>query len=319
MVASISVSIAVDAGFGQKIAVIPPISRADAGHKTITMASIIVWSFTFPKLAVVALLHRLITPKRWLVIVMYTSVAILIFGSAVISIFWFVQCKPVARGWNQQLPGTCWSPLIVYYISVVHSSISAAEDMFLALYPIWVISRLQMAPVKKAAASLSLGLGVIAAVTIIYKVTVLNGISEELKVEPTYAPVPIVVWTAVEINTLVMAANIPTLSPLGRYIRQRFGILAAEVLPSTMQRQTSVYYKMKEPVNNRAGPSSSERPLQEIAGGVPLREIETGNGRINDIDERNNVYKKVDVTVEYERDKDLRVQDLDFEPGGRAL
>lgn len=71
------------------------------------------WTFTLPKLPVVALLVRLFEVRaRHLGKVLWSLLAILIIWITMMTIVTFVQCNPVEKNWNPMVPGTCWNPKI---------------------------------------------------------------------------------------------------------------------------------------------------------------------------------------------------------------
>ena len=69
---------------------------------------------------------------------------------------------------------------------------NAASDVILALYPSYMVWRLNMSIRLKILVSVLLGLGVFSGVTAAIKTTKLPGI--QASADPTYAIAPLVIW-----------------------------------------------------------------------------------------------------------------------------
>ncbi|KAL8364897.1 hypothetical protein RB595_003943 [Gaeumannomyces hyphopodioides] len=172
-------------------------------------------SFAFPKLAIVALLTRLMNPSRihrrflW---VLAGSCFVVLCTNIIVE---FAQCNPVSALWDKSIKKedkSCWDPRVNLYTAYFAGAYSAFVDMYLAVYPTIVLFRLQsLSWRKKAALSIALGLGVFASIVAIYKCTFLPALGSK---DYTYDTAELVAWTSVESNTLIMATCIPVLRPL---------------------------------------------------------------------------------------------------------
>ncbi|KLU91676.1 hypothetical protein MAPG_10194 [Magnaporthiopsis poae ATCC 64411] len=195
-------------------------------------------SFAFPKLAIVALLTRLMNPSR-----IHKRFLWALAGSCFLvlctNIFVeFAQCNPVSALWDKSIKKadkSCWDPRVNLYTAYFAGAYSAFVDMYLAIYPTIVLFRLQsLSWRKKAALSIALGLGVFAAIVAIYKCTFLPALGSrdytcktsfydtiagrwagiDSHLAATDDTAELVAWTNVESNTLIMATCIPVLRPL---------------------------------------------------------------------------------------------------------
>ena len=136
-------------------------------------------SLAIPKLGVACLLERLLSPKhgqKWRRPVLFTLSISCVVIAVLCSIMFWAQCRPAAGLWNIFLEKDCWNPSV--YIDLVffgsgnsvHPSLSgymlklsawfAFVDLFLALYPMTVVLKLNMSMKKKIGCSCVLGLGV---------------------------------------------------------------------------------------------------------------------------------------------------------------
>ncbi|KAI7344128.1 hypothetical protein KC354_g15315 [Hortaea werneckii] len=172
-------------------------------------------SIGIPKLAVVALLTKLLEPTRWHRITMWTAAGLtnlLLFGCVIIL---YAQCQPARSQWNFSVEGQCWSPWVLVYWAIVSGSISAFMDLYLAVYPATVLWKLQMNMKKKLGLSAALGFGIVATIVAAYKCTKLPGLAGA---DYSWATSEMLIWTCVEGSTIIIAACIPIMQPLLRLI-----------------------------------------------------------------------------------------------------
>ncbi|KAJ5626328.1 hypothetical protein N7510_002637 [Penicillium lagena] len=174
-------------------------------------------SFTVPKLAVAAMLNRILNPgwlaKTWLWLV--TGLAATV--SCICIIILFTMCDPPKALWEVHLlapeyGATCKSVWMLVDYAIFTGSLSAFVDLWLAVYPITVLMKLQMSLRKRLALCAALGLGAIASAMAIIKCTQLNGLAD--KADYTYGTADLVMWTNIEADVVVIASCIPTLQPL---------------------------------------------------------------------------------------------------------
>ncbi|KAI9661964.1 MAG: hypothetical protein M1831_002879 [Alyxoria varia] len=208
----------VDAGFGKHFEVVSPSDRPLAVFRVVTQTSIGVWTFALPKLAIVALLQRLLNLRKLVLIVCWSSSAILVAGCAALSLLWFLQCKPVPHQWDPSVGGACLDPMINVNLSYFCVAFSGFLDFAFALIPPFTIFRLNMPLYKRIVLSAALGGGTIAGIIAFYKLSLVRQIEEFALIDPTYADVPLQLWTIAEVNILVVAASLPTIGPFLRFV-----------------------------------------------------------------------------------------------------
>ncbi|MCJ1247602.1 hypothetical protein MMC30_004817 [Trapelia coarctata] len=165
-----------------------------------------------PKLAVACLLIRLLNPSRKQIYFLYTLTISCIIVYILCAIFLWIQCRPSAMLWDPTVEGTCWDPSVFINYCIFCGSYSAFVDLYLALYPLSILYTLQINKKKKIGLSLVLGLGIIATVAAIWKTTVLPDLYNHA--DFTYALSDLLIWSSVEPNTILIAANLPTLRPI---------------------------------------------------------------------------------------------------------
>ncbi|KAH6954756.1 hypothetical protein DER45DRAFT_633158 [Fusarium avenaceum] len=171
-----------------------------------------VMAFGFPKLAVVALITRLMNPGRVHRIFLWTLAGCCMLSLAGCIIILFAQCSPVESQWDFSITDkSCWSPYILIDFAIFSGALSAATDLYLAIYPAVVLYSLQMNKRRKIALSCALGIGSTATIVAIYKCTRLPSLGSP---DFSYETSDLVIWTIIEASTIIIASCIPVLQPL---------------------------------------------------------------------------------------------------------
>lgn len=67
-----------------------------------------------------------------------------------------VQCTPIQKHWNFQIPGHCWDPRIVAEFAIGAAIWSGVMDIILAILPMPVILGLQMNKREKLGVAIAL-------------------------------------------------------------------------------------------------------------------------------------------------------------------
>ncbi|KAG4292397.1 hypothetical protein FPRO06_13650 [Fusarium proliferatum] len=171
-----------------------------------------VMAFGFPKLAVVALITRLMNPGRLHKIFLWVLAGCCMMGLIGCIIILFAQCSPVESQWTFSITDKkCWSPYVLVNFAIFAGALSAFTDLYLAVYPAVVLFHLQMNKRKKIALSFALGIGSIATIVAIYKCTRLPSLASK---DFSYETSDLVIWTVIEASTIIIACCIPVLQPL---------------------------------------------------------------------------------------------------------
>ena len=120
------------------------------------ISSILIWSFSLPKFAIIAILKRILNYGRKTTILFW---ALALSSQACIlatSVWWFKQCTPVEYGWDRSTDGHCAPVKVMADLGYFTSAYSAFLDLFFALYPIPLIMRLNMPFKSRIAVSIAL-------------------------------------------------------------------------------------------------------------------------------------------------------------------
>ncbi|RDW78255.1 hypothetical protein BP5796_06107 [Coleophoma crateriformis] len=206
-------------GLGRHIKTLGAADSVQALKWNVIISSILIWSFSMPKFAIIAILKRILNHGR--------KTSILFWGLALssqacilaTSVWWFKQCTPVEYGWNTSIEGTCTPITVLADLGYFTSAYSAFLDIFFALYPIPLIMRLNMPLKSRIAVSIALGLSALACIVSIYKLAIFGQVFEILAEDPTY-PVPYLdILGVAEGAILLICASLPTLGPVFRFAR----------------------------------------------------------------------------------------------------
>ncbi|KAL2787403.1 hypothetical protein BJX66DRAFT_353367 [Aspergillus keveii] len=144
--------------------------------------------------------------------VMYAGLVIMTLINAVCVYTIYGQCAPTSRLWDQTIEGECWDPEVQRDYAFFQGSASAFSDLVLAVYPLFTIYHLQMPLRLKIGLGILLSLGIIAMTAAIIKTINLSCLTS--RSDYPWDTVNLVIWIAIEQYLIIIAACIPTLTPL---------------------------------------------------------------------------------------------------------
>jgi hypothetical protein len=106
-------------GDGRHAAALTQSQLEGATFYTLISQTPAILSFCFPKLAVIALLTRLMNPStRHRIFLWFLGISVFIFGSMCFIIM-YSQCVPVYSQWDFSITEkTCWDPMILVNFSI---------------------------------------------------------------------------------------------------------------------------------------------------------------------------------------------------------
>ncbi|KAL9004182.1 MAG: hypothetical protein Q9188_002997 [Gyalolechia gomerana] len=215
-----------------------------------------------PKLAVVIFLSRIVGPtKRKQIWALYFMVITLIILSFVAAVLLFAQCDPPNHAWHPTEEAECWNPNVVADYSLFVGSYSAFNDLVLAIYPSLIVYSLQMSTARKVSLSLIMGLGVFACVCAIIRTTKLASI--KTFEDYTWTAGANIIWTAAEMNVIIICACAPALLPLVQQLTGRKDYRSKPSPPGTMKLE---------------GMDNTHRPLRD---GISLGNMTGSHGTVN--------------------------------------
>ena len=120
-------------------------------------------SFALPKLAVASLLTRLFNPGYWHRIWLWFLASLVAVVAIINILILFTMCNPPKAMWMPELvvegQAKCRQPSILIGYATFNGALSAFADLYLAVYPSFVLFKLQLTTRKKLALSAALGFG----------------------------------------------------------------------------------------------------------------------------------------------------------------
>ncbi|KAK3897401.1 integral membrane protein [Staphylotrichum tortipilum] len=173
-----------------------------------------IMAFTLPKLAVISLLCRMLSPSRKQQIFMFGLGTLLLINAFVCLGMLFGRCRPFRAVWDVTIPDdqkVCWDFWHIVCYAIFTTAVSLLADLYLAVYPALVLRKLQMSLKKKIALSAALGVGGISVIVTAYKCTRLTSMTSP---DFSFDTADLTVWTIVEGSVVTIAATIPVLKPL---------------------------------------------------------------------------------------------------------
>ncbi|CAI7627029.1 unnamed protein product [Penicillium glandicola] len=148
-------------------------------------------------------------PTHRMRVICWVMITILgIYGTwAVISAF--LNCIPVAKFWDDSIPGFCLSKPKLWFSN---ASMHISTDIAILIIPIPALMSVDLPRRQKIALMIMFSLGGFVCITSIIRLVSLKQISDST--DPTYDNVGAASWSAVECNTGIICACLPTLKPL---------------------------------------------------------------------------------------------------------
>ncbi|KAJ5782854.1 hypothetical protein N7457_004628 [Penicillium paradoxum] len=182
-------------------------------------------SLAFTKFSILFQYLR-IFPARSFRYACYIMMAIVATYSSWAIVSGFVNCVPVAKFWNDDLPGNCLSFEAVWFFN---ASMNITTDVALLLLPMPLLSKLQLPRSQKLALMGIFAIGLLVVVTSILRLSSLRQVATSTDTSRTYS-VPIredqqltaepddnvaaSYWTAAECNVAIICSCLPFLRPI---------------------------------------------------------------------------------------------------------
>ncbi|KAJ5654134.1 hypothetical protein N7490_001137 [Penicillium lividum] len=121
----------------------------------------------------------------------------------------YVNCVPVAKFWDPEIPGHCLSFDAVWFFN---ASMNIATDVTLLLLPMPLLSALQLPRLQKIALMGVFAIGILVVITSILRLSSLSTVAKSS--DTSYSNVGAAYWTAAECNVAIICACLPFLRPI---------------------------------------------------------------------------------------------------------
>ncbi|KAI1338736.1 hypothetical protein F5Y15DRAFT_424270 [Xylariaceae sp. FL0016] len=214
LVACVFITIGTSHGLGKHIQTLDPAEAVLALKWNVATATVIIWTFSLPKFAIVATLVRIFNFGTKTTVFFWglcASSQACIFAT---SVWWVHQCSPPERGWDSAVAGECAPVSIVANLGYFTSAYSTLLDIFFALYPVYFIMKLNMPRKSRMAVSVALSLTLLASAVSIYKLAIFGEVFEIASEDPTYAVPYLDILAVAQGFVLIVCASFPAMGPL---------------------------------------------------------------------------------------------------------
>lgn len=102
--------------------------------------------------------RRIFSPSRFFSYAINFGIVFVVCLNIAILFSTIFSCKPMARAWNSSLPGTCFDPRILPYVSGVTSTLT---DLYVLVLPLPVLWGLKMDLKRKVRVTMVVGIGIL--------------------------------------------------------------------------------------------------------------------------------------------------------------
>ncbi|PGH36615.1 hypothetical protein GX50_00474 [[Emmonsia] crescens] len=215
LVNTICVTICIHYGTGRHVYYLNDYQKVQANKFNWISQGFHVMSTNWGKVSVGLFLLRIVDRAKRKRYIFFGSMALLTVVNSVCVYTIYGQCTPTTALWNGTGPGkkgSCWHPNIQRDYAFFQGSFSAASDLILALYPVFIIWQLQMARNLKIGLTCVLALGIVATAAAIVKTIFLAELVA--RADYTFETINLTTWISTEQYLIIIAACIPTLGPL---------------------------------------------------------------------------------------------------------
>ncbi|PKY03689.1 PTH11-like integral membrane protein [Aspergillus campestris IBT 28561] len=121
----------------------------------------------------------------------------------------YVNCVPVAKFWDREIPGGCLNFEIVWFFN---ASMNIVTDVALFILPMPLLSRLQLPRMQKVGLMAVFAIGILVVITSILRLQSLREVARAT--DTSKSNVGAAYWTAAECNVAIICACLPFLRPL---------------------------------------------------------------------------------------------------------
>ncbi|KAK7421449.1 hypothetical protein QQX98_002147 [Neonectria punicea] len=206
---SVMITVGTSFGIGQRRADIPPSDYIQAMKYEIIGQGICIFNIATSKAAVAFFILRIVRNTRHRIFIWICAVTnLLLVTWCTIAVF--IQCIPIEKVWNNDVPGTCW--LDFAKVGIATSAYAVAIDFTLAIAPCFILWDLNMKRKDKMLALFGLSLGVFAGVCGILRTTALTSLRSFD--EYIFDTSNMLIYSGTENFVSVICASVPVLRPL---------------------------------------------------------------------------------------------------------
>ncbi|RHZ74001.1 hypothetical protein CDV55_108803 [Aspergillus turcosus] len=121
----------------------------------------------------------------------------------------FVNCVPVAKFWDREIPGSCLNFEAIWFFN---AAMNITTDLTLLIMPMPLLSQLQLPRMQKIALMAVFAVGLVVVITSALRLSSLRTVAQSP--DTSYSNVGAAYWTAAECNVAIICACLPFLRPI---------------------------------------------------------------------------------------------------------
>ncbi|KAG8666767.1 hypothetical protein FPOAC2_11893 [Fusarium poae] len=173
-------------------------------------ASIVIYNIAMCLVKIGILLqYRRVFAIQVIQTITFYGTALMVAWTVVIAFLNILICVPVAKFWDNELPGRCLDPLLIWYIM---AGFNLTTDIAIFCLPLPVIKSLNLPRKQKIMLFAIFSLGFFTCFISIYRIRTLRTAASTD--DPNWDNVDAAIWSFLEITMAITAACLPTLRPL---------------------------------------------------------------------------------------------------------
>nr|ANM86611.1 hypothetical protein [Cladonia uncialis subsp. uncialis]AUW30807.1 hypothetical protein [Cladonia uncialis subsp. uncialis] len=196
---------------------------------------------------------------------------------------------PTKALWDFTIPATCWSlnaKLANIYVGTIYNIVC---DVILAVLPVFFVWKLKMSLVRRLCLSVLLGLGFLAAICGIAKITYVRTLKDVTDV--TWINYPLTVWNGSEVFVIILCGSMPALKVLwDHHVKKtRQAPYSSNTYGSTKNEYIEMMGSSRDETTLRtASPSTSAREDGQASRIIATTRIEIKSGMVAEPCDTNN-------------------------------
>ncbi|KAM7212514.1 hypothetical protein V8F06_012095 [Rhypophila decipiens] len=173
---------------------------------------------TLARVSFCLFLMRIVNRQRIYTIFLWSVVFITSVTTLATVINLLASCKPIDKLWNPKHPGTCAPGIQNVAFGLTQSSAAIAADFLLAVFPILILRKLNMALKTKIALGVLMGMGLFVGIAALIKTREVYSVGRRTDI--TWSTFTLTCFSIIEQNIGILAVSIPACRPLfSRYFK----------------------------------------------------------------------------------------------------
>ncbi|KAF2790392.1 hypothetical protein K505DRAFT_340454 [Melanomma pulvis-pyrius CBS 109.77] len=211
------------------------------------------------KLSFLFFYHRIFSPQTMSKLFINVGIVFVCCANTGLLFSTIFSCTPIEHAWNIMVPGHCFDPKILPYLS---GGLNTATDLYVLVLPMSLLWGLNLSIARKAKLIAVFGLGAFACIASIVRLAMTPILSSSL--DATWNISRIALWAVIEVNVGIICASL-TLLPafLDRHWPKSFSSSLSRFWSYTISRQHS----------SKPASGTSSKPSQANSGQPGVREV----------------------------------------------